>query len=313
MRQEYLRVALAGAVMSVTACTSVTAQEAAATSRQSPQAALDELIATERALSEAAAKLSPAEGIASLLADDGILYTRPAPVTGRAAAVAALQANPANAGTFAKWRSIRGGISADGLHGYTLGYLDIEGGNSPTAKRRYLAYWTRGARGWRVAAMKQIGHGPQDEIAEQQPPTLPSHLIPPQPADLSGHEASLIAAEKAFSDRAQVVGIKQAFQDFGRPDAIHVFGIKGFSIGLPAIKANHEVQEKAAGAGPTPINWSADTALVASSGDLGITFGKIRRNDPAASLPPGALPGGNPFFTIWYRDSTDQAWKYIAE
>ena len=47
--------------------------------------------------------------------------------------------------------TVDGGVSADGQHGYTLGYLEIEGGDPNTAKRRYLAYWTRGADGWRVA------------------------------------------------------------------------------------------------------------------------------------------------------------------
>ena len=48
---------------------------APAGAQQSPQAALDGLLEAERALSEAAAKLTPAEGIASLIANDGVLMT----------------------------------------------------------------------------------------------------------------------------------------------------------------------------------------------------------------------------------------------
>ena len=94
-----------------------------ATAQETPQAALAGLLAAERSLSAAAEKLSPADGIASLIAPDGVLLTRPAPVTGPAAAAAALKGNPANAGNYARWLSVRQGISADGQHGYTVGYL----------------------------------------------------------------------------------------------------------------------------------------------------------------------------------------------
>lgn len=279
--------------------------------QQSPQSVLDELFATERALSQAAEKLSPAEGIASLMAKDGTLLTRPAPVVGPEAAAAALKANPANAGNFAKWRSVHGGISADGQHGYTLGYLEIEGGDPKTAKRRYLAYWTRGADGWRVATMKQMLQTEKEEYLKRVPPSLPAKLVAPSPAKAAQHAASLAAAEKAFSDRAQVVGTKQAFQEFGRPDAVHVVGQNGIIVGLDAIRKNFDGQPGVDE--PAKIEWSADKTIVASSGDLGVNIGHIRRNEPIANPPPGAPTGPSPFITIWRRDSVDQPWKYIAE
>ena len=293
----------------------------AAAAEQSPQAVLNELLATERGLSEAAAKLAPAEGIASLLASDGVLFTRPAPVTGRDAAVAALRANPANKGTFASWRSVRGGVSADGQHGFTIGYLEVDGGAPATARRRYLAYWVRGTEGWRVATMKQALQGADEKIVASQPPALPPRIVAANPGRTAAHTATLIAAEKSFSDRAQLVGNRQAFQEFGRQDAIHVFGPNSLTVGLKAIGESHDQQAaqqpkpppQDPPPPPTTVNWSADTAIVASSGDLGVTLGKIRQNDPSAVLPPGAFPDGNPFFTIWRRDGVDQPWKYIAE
>lgn len=284
---------------------------APALAAQDARGSLEELLATERALSEAASKVSPAEGIASLIAKDGVLYTRPAPVTGRDAALAALKANPANAGKFAKWRSIRAGLSADGLHGFTLGYLDIEGGAAATAHRRYLAYWVKGSEGWRAQVMKQVPQTPEHKYFEQQQPVLPARLVAPEPAATAAHAQTLTAVEKAFSDRAQVVGVMQAFQEYGRPDAVHMFGPQGFVLGLPAIKANHESQPGPAL--PAGIEWSADRTIVASSGDLGVTLGHIRRTADAPAPPPGAPTGPTPFFTIWYRESADQQWKYIAE
>ncbi len=274
--------------------------------QQAPHATLEGLLTAERALSDAAATLSPAEGIASLMAGDGVLMTRTGPVTGRAAALKSLIDNPANKGTHARWRSIRGGISADGQHGFTLGYLDVEGGGAGSARRRYLAYWVRERDGWRVAALKQTLRSAKETDDPPQPPALPDTLVPPDPAATTEHRRTLIAAEQAFSDRAQTVGIKQAFQEYGRPDAIHLFGPTGFAIGLPAIGRNHDAQQLA---GPAPSNWSADSAVAASSGDLGVTIGYIRTNGP----PPEGRPAQIPFFTIWRRDNPSQPWRYIAE
>ena len=276
---------------------------APAAAQQSPQAVLDELFAAERSLSAAAEKLTPAEGIASLMARDGVLMTRDGPVIGPAAAATSLKANPANAGKFASWRPIRGGVSADGLHGFTMGYLDIAGGQPERDKRRYLAYWVKGADGWRVAAFKQTLQNKGEVIVPMQPPALPAKIVTPDPTKTPIHHKSLVEAEKAFSDRAGVVGNHQAFQEYGRPDAIHIFGPTGFRIGLEAIGNQPEGT-------PTTSqpNWSAETTFVASSGDLGVNVGYIRR-----AVPDPRYPGPNPFMTIWRRDNPSQPWKYIAE
>src|SRR5205085_5888746 len=116
------------------------------------------------------------------------------------------------------------GVSGDGQQGFTLGYLDIDGGEPASAHRRYLAYWTRKPEGWRVAAFKQVLR-PADEVkAAPQPPVIPARAVARDPAKIAVYKASLIAAEKAFSDRAQVIGVPEAFQENGRQDAIHLFG-----------------------------------------------------------------------------------------
>ena len=49
----------------------------------------------------------------------------------------------------------------------------------------------------------------------------------------------------------------------------------------------------------SPVSWAPDRVVVAASGDLGVTIGMIRPNEPP---PAGAAPGFA-FFTIWYRAS----------
>ena len=264
--------------------------------------ALTELLTDEQRLAAAAAKLAPAEAIGSMMAEDVRLYTRGGPFRGRTDAVAALKASRANQGAGISWRPIKSGISGDGTHGFTFGYLTIAGGDPKTANRRYLAYWIKGAQGWRVAALKQALREPGEAELANLPASVPT--ASGTAAELAAAKASLIAAEKAFSDRAQIVGLGKAFEENGRHDAINS-APDGVKVGPAAIGAAVSGGEN----GPSPVEWSADEAVVAPSGDLGITFGMIR---PKQAPPPGQ-PGAIPFFTIWMRDGPDQPWRYVAE
>lgn len=278
-----------------------------AASAQATPAALSELLADEARLAKAAEALDPATGITSMMAEDVRLYTRGGPFSGRAAALEALKANPANTGKSASWRSIKSGISGDGTHGFTFGYLTIHGGDPKTAERRYLAYWVKGAQGWRVAALKQALRPAGEADIAALPKAIPAaaaqaaHRPKPDPAEA---RSGLIDAEKAFSDRAQAAGIGHAFTEKGRSDAINN-APPGVLIGPAAIGAAVSGGET----GPSPVSWSADDAIVAPSGDLGVTFGMIRPNSP----PPEGQPAAIPFFTIWMRDGPDQPWRYVAE
>jgi hypothetical protein len=64
-------------------------------------------------------------------------------------------------------------------------------------------------------------------------------------------------------------------------------------------------------AGSNPYNWSTERAIVASSGDLGVSIGYIRLNAPPDAGAPPRQP--IPFFTIWRRANLTAPWRYIAE
>ncbi len=280
---------------------------AATTSANAAPAALSDLLRADAQLAKAAETLDPAAGIASMLAEDARLYARGGPYKGRAAALEALKANPANQGKKASWRSVKSGISGDGTHGFTFGYLTVDGADPATAKRRYLAYWIKGSQGWRVAAFKQaIRPAGEADIAAlpQAIPADAAHAAHRQKPDPVQARQGLIHAEKAFSDRAQVAGIGAAFTENGRSDAINN-SPPALLVGAAAIGAAVSGGET----GPSPVEWSADDALVAPSGDLGITFGTIRPTVPVTGDKPTAIP----FFTIWMRDGPDQPWRYVAE
>jgi ketosteroid isomerase-like protein len=277
---------------------------------ETPETAVNRLLDTDRTFSTAGAGKTTAESIAAMFADD---VTVPAAgnifVQGKAKAIEALKANPDNLASRAEWAPIRGGISADGTHGFTFGYMTVKKAGGGAVPVKYLAYWVKGQEGWRVAAYRRRPRPAGDASTATMPPSVPQRLIEPSTdaARTAKFGESLAAAEQAFSDEAQKIGIGAAFAKHGRPDAVNMGGPKdaGFVLGSEAIGRSVGQGEPT---DSSAVAWSADRVLIASSGDLGITFGMIRILKPAAGQPAAI-----PFFTIWRRDTADGVWRYIAE
>jgi hypothetical protein len=265
------------------------------------------LLAADSAFSAASAAHGMGAALEQFLAPDAIV---PLPggrfARGAAAAHAALDRS-AGPGRTVTWRPIRAGISADGTHGFTLGFLTITREDSAPAYEKYISYWERRTGEWRVRASKRApseeGVGRDVRMA----PSLPH--AEPMNADPAQHEAdrtSLAAAESAFSEAAQTGGLRAAFARFGRDDAVNMGPpSQAFVVGAAHIG-------DLVGAGtPTngsPVSWAADHEVIVSpAGDLGITFGIIRRNGADPSAP------GFAFFTIWRREQRSAPWRYIAE
>jgi ketosteroid isomerase-like protein len=277
-----------------------------------PQQAVDELIAADRAFSKASAGTDLVSGLTAMFADDVAMLVPGSGFAGGAAvAAAALKANPDNAGARAEWTSIRGGISADGQNGFTFGYMTIRRADNTRVPAKYVAYWVKQPAGWRVAVYKRVRAGEGTPPLDMIPPSLPAGMVAPSSdaARTKGFRDSLDAAERAFSAEAQKIGIGPAFAKYGRADAVNVGPPTApeFTRGADAIG-------RAVSGGSTSTNpgisWAPDRAIVASSGDLGVTMGMIRPNSPG---PDGKLAGAVPFITIWRRPTPQDPWRYIAE
>ena len=274
---------------------------------QHGQAGVDALLAADRAFSARAAEAaSAADGFAPMFDAGVVMPVGGAHVTGRETAVAAFRDSPNFREGRVSWVPVRGGISADGSHGFTYGYLTLSGGDPARRNRKYLAYWIRRPEGWRVAAYRQLPRPAGEVPLDLLPASLPAFTAAASddPAAIAAHQASLAAAERAFSDRAQQVGLRAAFREYGREDAMNMYEGAAFRVGLDAITAGFPE-----GQTTSPLNWSTDRAIAASSGDLGVSIGMIRSN---AAVPEGQ-PSSFPFFTIWRRDRPDAPWRYIAE
>jgi hypothetical protein len=206
-------------------------------------------------------------------------------------------------GSHPHWTPVRGGISADGTQGFTFGFLSIDGGDPAKRERKYLSYWVKRKEGWRVAAYRQQVRAAGEISTDMLPPALPTFSAKPQAASPI-HQQSLAAAEKAFSDRSQIVGLKMAFYEFGRDDSMNMYKNVGFTIGKDAISSSFPSEV------PPSLHWETERSIVASSGDLGVSIGTLWSNSPPEN---GKQAQGFPFFTVWRRDAPDKPWQYIAE
>jgi ketosteroid isomerase-like protein len=269
----------------------------------------DELLAADRAYAAAAAKTDLVGGIAAtfapevaMLAPGGILY-------GSQQAIDALKANPANTGAKMDWTPARVGLSADGRHGFTAGFMTIHRADGSTSAGKYLTYWEKRADGWKALAYKR-------NIVKSAPPSIEvSYLLPKQivatkrdAAAIDRDRETLANAERAFAAEAQTIGLGPAFKKYGSPDAINLGGPDR----LVFVTGNEEIANSIAGPQPpntSPVNWGPEKTIIAASGDFGVTIGYIVRNQPGAD---GKAQPGQPFFTIWQKDANG-VWKYIAE
>lgn len=278
---------------------------------QSPAQVADDLLAADRAFSAASMATDTVSGLSAMFADSVVM---PAPgetfTHSKAEAVALLRGNPLNLTSHTEWTPIRAGVSADGLHGFTLGYMKIHDQDGPGRSAKYLSYWVRHAEGWRVAFYKRSPQGPGDFSAAIIPAHVPAKLVAPveNAAAMAEARQSLDAAERGFSDEAQIIGLGPAFCKNGARDAMNLAGPDpSIKSGLDTICSTFPPADPA---GPkSPVHWAPVDVFVASSGDFGITWGLIRPNGTPAEGQPAAFP----YSTIWVRSGPGQPWRYIAE
>ena len=276
-----------------------------------PQSALDELLAADRAFSAASAKTDLVAGLSAMFADDVVIPMPPTQfVNGKSAVVDALKTNPDNLTARTEWTPVRGGISADGQQGFTFGYMTIDRADGANLPLKYLAYWVKHPEGWRVAAYKRSRANEPPPSLALVAPALPARLVAPTTGDaaLARARASLDQAERAFSDEAQKIGLGPAFAKHGSADAINLQPSRRSHGGHRSGEHRPDGGRGGDRPGSSPVWWAPERVIVASSGDLGVTIGWIRPNNPTPDRP-----AQNPFFTIWRRASPAADWKYAAE
>jgi hypothetical protein len=120
----------------------------------------------------------------------------------------------------------------------------------------------------------------------------------------------LKGVERSFSRDAQAMGLGPAFVRYAAPDAMNAGGPTdaAFRFGPDSIGAG-------VGGGVTAgttVTWEPTEALVASSGDLGVTLGIITITNAASAGVP-ATTNKVPYFTVWRRAGPGAPWRFVAE
>lgn len=264
------------------------------------------LLARDLAWAAASANTDVISAVGAMLASDPMVAVPGRGwVSGRDEFLAALRRDSTNAGGRLTWAPIRGGVSADGRHGFTFGYMTQHRADSSVVPMKYLAYWVREGDDWKLLSWRRRVRARGEVHTEILPPFLPPAALAYDSTAVEAHATSVAAAEQAFSDLAQRVGLAEAFRRSGRADAINIGPADraDFLVGADAIGTMVGGGEENAMA--SSVWWNADRSFAASSGDLGITFGMIRPNS-------GEGPSF-PFFTVWARETAAEPWRYIAE
>jgi ketosteroid isomerase-like protein len=304
-----LRIAAAVSLTGLGSCLSPSAATSRPVAPHTPESVAQSLLQADRAWSAASGHLRFRDALSAMFSDGVMMPARDGILMGRAAVLGAFATSPDTAATLA-WTPVKVGLSADGQHGFTVGFLHMTQPNGSRTTAKYLAYWIRENAMWKVAAWRRRPMSAAVTDSALLSPVLPSRLVAPvrDEALIASHRRALMAAEQGFSDEASRIGVGAAFALLGDSSAVNA----GAPTDAHFIVGPQAIARAVAGGqplnAPSTIVWSADTALVASSGDLGITFGVIRPKQPVAGAS-----GGVAFFTIWRKSSPNAPWRYVAE
>lgn len=297
---------LGGALLALAGTMPAEAAARAPKARTQAAADVEALLAADRAAGRASAAAPGLAALEAMFADDVVMFAVPVPrfAVGKAAARAALERALGTGEATSRWVPIRGGISADGTHGFTFGYMTSEMAGKPPQLAKYVSYWSRTGEAWRVRLFKRVPR-PEGEVSlTTMPPSLPDRRLRWRTGakSLAAAVESLRAREQFFSDISQRIGLSAAFGQLGASDAVNVGGDSEFVVGASEIAKVLPAT--------SPLRWSADQGVLAApSGDLGVTWGYLHRTGP---VPPGRL-AEIPFFTIWRRSAPGAPWYYVAE
>jgi ketosteroid isomerase-like protein len=264
------------------------------------------LVDAERSFS----RLSQREGVRAAflayLADDAVLF-RPGPVPGRAF----IEARPSPPVELTWW-PVHVEVSASGDLGYTTGPYELRdtgpGRRGETQHGYYVTMWRRQADGaWKVvadlgvttpppagpdaAAGGEVGHG---RIAGGAPAGQGR-------AEEAQH--ALMAADRGFGGDATAHGARAAYMAVVADDA------RFYRDGAPPAVGRQAIGRLLGGHPQRASSWEPTAAVVASSGDLGYTYGKTA--EMAAGRPRRVrLPGL--YFRIWERQG-DGPFKIVVD
>jgi ketosteroid isomerase-like protein len=257
------------------------------------QAALDSLVAAEKAFAKAAAEKGTREAFLQYLADESVVLA-PDPVPGKETWKA--RPDPHN---FLSWYPVRAEISQAGDLGWDTGpwQLRPKGKNDKTVLHGFfVSVWRKQADGtFKVEYDGGTNNAapPADLTAVKIAKAVPAQGETPPTVDSSLAQRSILSTEHDFAKAAATKGTAAAYEAFLVDDSrLHHDGA------FPVV-SKAEIVKTLQARKPVAI-WTPLLARVSSSGDLGYALDKGTLADKAGY-----------FARIWRKQGN--AWKLVLE
>lgn len=269
--------------------------------RRSP--ARDSLIAVDLSRVDTLSARGFSAALSSFLAMD-VAYLRPgAPIVfGRANVLPLIAIAPAQVGSIVAWQPIGGGLSRDGLAGFTHGItIRAIPERSAPAVERYIAYWTRVRSGpWRIAAYAEISDVPAVVGGPVAGTEIPRMSVTPP---LREHVHAIAWADSNFAEQASAFGAAAAFSAAIADDGV-LLGSPELVVGPRAVREYFEARRSVS------LTWQPRYAVSTVAGDLGFTIGE----SVATSRGPtgAAMQRFSKYLTIWRREPGG-GWKFVVD
>lgn len=276
------------------AALSLLAHTASAQRAPTRDAALDQMVAAERAFAKAA--LDDTQGaFVQWMAADGYLY-RPRVVRARAW----LGARPMPPGLMLTWEPAYADMSASGDLGYTTGpWISTRRDfpDAPPTFGQYVSLWRRQADGsWKTELNLGVAHEP-DPIGAKSLTRAPAPAYRAT-ADGEAHRRSLFNADSALDAAARARRAAPAFLENRLPELRLLrpnrFAIRGDSA-INVLRATPTYHWRTAGGG------------VSRAGDLGYTFGVY-----SITVPGGRGGETGDYLRIFRRDAKG-TWRVVLD
>ena len=257
------------------------------------EAALDSLVAAERAFAATSVEKGMRDAFLTFLADDGMIF-RPLPVNGKKI----WEARPPVPATLI-WEPSYAEVSAAGDLGYTTGPWEYRPpADKPDAKTAYghfISVWRKQADGaWRVA----VDIGGQHDKPERGVGSGDLTLHPAAARHSKGKSPDLAELDRRLSETMTAKGAAAGFAVLAAPDVRLNREGSMPSLGLASARAALDTVARAP-------RFSTQGSGLSTSLDLGYTYGValwLRRGDSAAPADSGV------YLHVWRRGA-DKRWR----
>jgi len=271
-------------------------------SQRKSSAALDSLVAAERAFAATSVAKGIRESFLMFFADDGINF-QPHPTKTREAFLK----RPAPATrppVELNWRPIYADVSRAGDLGYTTGrytFKDLSPEKGPTRYGYYFSIWKKQATGeWKVAVDCGIGTPDHSNQKLDFGPAPQVKWKSSRKINLESERASLIDLDRQFLKTSQFLGIVESYlRYFGSEARLHRDGLLPMTE-RAAIRSYLSSQI-------SKLSWTPIKSDVAQSADLGYTYGSYELKFAG----PNKTEKGY-YVRVWKRDDRGN-WKLVLD